>query len=243
VCLYITNFRCNVDGCRALTFLLNVACVPNVAEWANKKPNADVIIESWILLSVAFNLIATGLIGWRLLGSRSARAALRASGLASRVGAVAILLAESAVLYTIAGILYGGLYLANSPALAVFRALYQSLAVGLIHRGLLDPRLTRCSHSSSILQSSSCASYSAPQLQNVRQRARQVRKHRPATQRSCLEQCDPCQDSFPGTLAKWKGMHIPSCKRRDHGLSSRYTLLLIPCNKNPTSYISTELEN
>jgi hypothetical protein len=97
--------------------------------------------ESWVLLSVAFNLIATGLIGWRLLGRRSARVAIRANGLAGRVGAVAILLAESALLYAIVGVLYAALYLANSLAVGVFRALYQSLAVGLIRRGHTHLRL------------------------------------------------------------------------------------------------------
>jgi hypothetical protein len=105
-----------------------MACAPN-AERLLAKVNSDAVVESWILCTVVFNIVATGLLAWRILGNRQTRLSFRASGQSSRVQTVLAVLAESAFLYTASGVVFLALYLVKSPALAIFRALFNNLAV------------------------------------------------------------------------------------------------------------------
>jgi hypothetical protein len=97
-----------------------MACAPNVDQLL-AHVNGDAVGEAWILLTVVFNVVATGLLAWRLLRARQARS--------SRVRAALRVLAESAALYTAAGVAFAALFLADSPALGIFRALFNNLAV------------------------------------------------------------------------------------------------------------------
>jgi hypothetical protein len=105
-----------------------MGCAPN-ADRLLANVNSKAVVESWILCTVVFNIVATGLLAWRILGNRQTRLTFRASGQSSRVQAVLAVLTESAFLYTASGVVFMALYLVNSPAKAIFRALFNNLAV------------------------------------------------------------------------------------------------------------------
>jgi hypothetical protein len=105
-----------------------MACAPD-ADRLLAHVRGDAIAEAWILCTVVFNIVATGLLAWRLLGNRQTRLSFRATGQSSRVHAVLEILVESAFLYTVSGVVFAALYAVRAPGAAIFSALFNNLAV------------------------------------------------------------------------------------------------------------------
>jgi hypothetical protein len=107
-------------SCRAMliffavfSLVVNVKCIPVVASWFEYNDPNNWLNNIWTLLSVVFTVISTALIAWRLLGARTARLALHATGQAARARKVALILTESALLYTASGIIFAALNIAD----------------------------------------------------------------------------------------------------------------------------------
>jgi hypothetical protein len=114
-----------------------IACAPD-GERLLANVRGEAVAEAWILCSVVFNIVATGLLAWRILGNRQTRLSFRASGQSSRIQSVLEVLVESAFLYTVSGIVFAVLNTVNAPALAIFGALFNNLAV----RSAVSPQLS-----------------------------------------------------------------------------------------------------
>jgi hypothetical protein len=124
-CLWLLMFDVMFQVIAIIQF---IACAPD-GERLLANVSGEAVVEAWILCSAVFNIVATGLLAWRILGNRQTRLSFRASGQSSRIQSVLEVLVESAFLYTVSGIVFAVLNIVNAPAAAIFSALFNNLAV------------------------------------------------------------------------------------------------------------------
>jgi hypothetical protein len=137
-----------------LSLIINVKCIPAVASWFQANDQHNWLSNIWTLLSVVFTVLSTALIAWRLLGARTARLALHATGQAARARKVALLLTESALLYTASGIVFAALNIADPEGNLFVSNLFFTIFMDMAVRSDAADRSERNTDTCSVLESS-----------------------------------------------------------------------------------------